>query len=125
MNTAPLALLVDDNTDSVEMYATYLRHIGFRVTSCASAAEGFSRSVGEEPDVVVADIRLPGGPDGLTLATQLRLDHRTRHIGIIVLTGDAYPADRVRAIAAGCDVFLTKPCLPTVLAEHARSLLAA
>jgi CheY-like chemotaxis protein len=120
-----VALLVEDNADAREMYVDFLSSVGFRVVAAESAVEGFASALAECPDVIITDVRLPGGLNGLTLATKLRLDVRTNHIPIIVLTGDAFAADRARALAAGCDVFLTKPCLPTVLADHARALIAA
>lgn len=119
-NLAPLALLVEDNTDLAELYAAFLEHVGFRVATAGNAAAGFITASTEQPHVIVVDVRLPGGPDGLTLAMKLRLDRRTRHIPIVVLTGDT--EHRARANAARCDAFLTKPCLPTVLAHHLRTL---
>jgi two-component system cell cycle response regulator DivK len=121
----PVALLVEDNADALDMYATFLASVGFRQLPAQSAVEGFTLALAERPDVIITDVRLPGKLDGLTFTTKLRLDVRTTHIPIIVLTGDAFAADRARALAAGCDVFLTKPCLPTVLADHARALIAA
>jgi two-component system cell cycle response regulator DivK len=122
-NDSPLALLVEDHCDTAEMYARYLEHAGFRVTVARTAAEAFLKAVNQAPAVVVTAVRLPDGPDGVTLAAKLRLDRRTNHLPIIVLTGDALTKDRNRAYAAGCDVFLTKPCSPLVLAEQARTLL--
>ena len=124
-NPAPLVLLVEDSVDSAEMYGTFLTHVGFRVTVATNAAEAFTKAVGEVPDVIVTDVRLPGGPDGLALAKKLRLDTRTTRLPIIVLTANAFDEDRARAYAAGCNLFLTKPCAPTALASSARALLCS
>jgi CheY-like chemotaxis protein len=122
---APVALLVEDHADVAEMYATFLTGVGFHVIVATTAADAFAQALAQHPAVIVADLRLPGGADGLQLSTKLRLDRRTTRIPIIMLAGSALPRDRDRALAAGCDVFLTKPCLPSVLADHVKTLLAA
>jgi len=74
-------------------------------------------------DAIVTGIFLSGLFDGLELVRRVRADERTRHKPIIVLTGCAFDEDRERARAAGCDVFLTKPCLPgTLVGELCRAL---
>ncbi len=105
------------------MYGVCLIRAGFRLLTAQSPTEGFALAVNEQPDVVIVDVRLRAGPDALTFTTKLRLDARTNQMRIIVLTGDAFATDRAKAIAAGCDVFLTKPCLPHVLTQHAQTLI--
>ena len=122
---APVVLLVEANEDERDMYAAFLRQAGFSLLTARSAGEAFSLAASLLPDLIIVDVRLPGGPDGLTLAAKLRVDARTRHIRIIAVTSDAFTTARDRALAAGCDVFLTKPCLPTVLTHHAQTLTAA
>jgi CheY-like chemotaxis protein len=121
----PVALLVEDNEDACDIYSAFLSHVGFDVLCARSANAAFQSAVNDRPDVIIADVRLPGGADGITLTVKLRLDLRTTKIPVIIVTSDALPKDRARALAAGCDVFLTKPCMPDVLAERARTLVAA
>lgn len=61
--------------------------------------------------------------DGVELVTRLKGDDGTKSIPVIVLTACAWQSDRDRA-AAGCEVFLTKPCLPDVLVREIRRVLA-
>jgi CheY-like chemotaxis protein len=63
--------------------------------------------------------------DGVELTARLRAAERTKHTPIILLTACAFQSDRERARHAGCDVFLTKPCLPSELVCEVRRLLAA
>jgi two-component system cell cycle response regulator DivK len=66
-------------------------------------------------DVVVTGIRVPGPFDGVELVRHLRTNATTQDRPIIVLTACAFTHDERRARAAGCDVFLRKPCYPEAL----------
>ena len=119
---APVVLLVQPNRDDREMYAEFLRHSGFTpvVVSSATAALSFA----SDADVIVTGLLLEGGMDGVELITRLRGgDRAKKKVTIIVLTSCAWTSERERARAAGCDVFLTKPCLPDVLVHEIRRRL--
>jgi CheY-like chemotaxis protein len=103
------------------MYAEYLRSKGFSVTEVDSTDAGLSAA--PAADLVVTAIRMPGTFDGIELVRRLRADERTRATPLIVLTACAFEPDQARAFAAGCDVFLPKPCLPEMLVEEARRLI--
>jgi CheY-like chemotaxis protein len=74
--------------------------------------------------IIVTGMLLPGHIDGLELIARLKSDERVRSIPIIVLTACAWDAERERAHAAGCDLFLTKPCPPHALVTEIRRLLS-
>lgn len=118
----PVALLVEDDQDTSDIYSVFLSRAGFDVLVTPSAEEAFRAAVAHRPGVIIADVRLPGNADGITLTAKLRLDARTTHTPIILVTADGLRSARERGLAAGCDVFLTKPCAPDLLADHARSL---
>ena len=67
------------------------------------------------PAVIIVDVQLPGDEDGLGLTARLKRDGGTRDLAVIVLTAGAFEKDRSAAVRAGCDRFLTKPCLPDAL----------
>lgn len=121
---SPVVLLVDDHSDSVEMYTVGLLGLGFQPVSATNAEDGFTRACECRPDVIVADMSLPGA-SGLDLTRQLREDARTKHAGIIVLSGHAVGSVPQEATLAGCDRFLLKPCLPDVLALEIHELLVS
>jgi CheY-like chemotaxis protein len=108
-------LLVDDSIDEREMYAEYLRDRGYCTLQAATAYDGFRMAADLAPAVVVTDIKLPGGEDGLALTARLKHDAATRAAAVIVLSAAVFPKDRTAASKAGCDRFLTKPCLPADL----------
>jgi CheY-like chemotaxis protein len=118
-----LALLVQPEHDDREMYAEFLDYQGVAALCVSSARQAMT--VALYADVIVTALRLPGGIHGVDLITWLKRDNRTRSIPIVVLTACAWNTERTRAETAGCDVFLSKPCLPGDLLRVLRRLLAS
>ena len=75
------------------------------------------------PDLVLMDLSLPG-MDGWEATRQLKSDERTRHIPVVALTGHALAGASEGAKRAGCDSFVTKPCLPDDLVVEVRRMLS-
>jgi len=118
----PLVLLVDDFQDNREMYAEFLRFSGLRVEEAANGHEALDKAFAFLPDLIVMDLSLPG-IDGWEATRRLKSDARTQHIPVLALTGHALAGYSEGAREAGCDGFVTKPCLPEDLfAEIARLL---
>jgi len=122
-STRPVVLLLQPERDDRAMYAEFLESRGFLTVCAATTAEAFALVPGA--DVVITAILLPGQMDGLEFVRRVRADHHTRDLPIIVLTAAAWDTERIRAIDAGCDVFLSKPCLPIDLLQEVRGLLAS
>jgi len=114
-------LLVEPPEDDRPMYAEFLRANGFSVTEVDSTDAGLSAA--ETADLIVTGVRMPGSFDGIELVRRLRDDERTKRKPLIVLTACTFEPDQSRAFAAGCDVFLPKPCLPEVLLKEAQRLM--
>ena len=76
----------------------------------------------EQPDLVLMDLGLPG-MDGWSAATRLKATQETRDIPIIALTAHAMSGDRERALAAGCDEYLSKPVDFDQLVHKIKSLI--
>lgn len=115
-------LIVDDVEDNRQIYAMFLRFQGFEVTAVADGLDALETAVTEIPDVVVMDLAIPG-IDGWEATRRLKRHRRTRAVPVIVLTGHALAGSKERAKEAGCDAFLTKPCLPEDLAREIRRVL--
>ena len=118
----PLALLVDDDLDTREMYGMYLRTSGFRVLLATNGIEAIELSEREHPDVIVMDLMMPH-LDGWEASRRLKADRRTRRIPIIACTGVGIGSSAERALDAGCEGYLTKPCLPEHLLAEIRRVL--
>jgi two-component system, cell cycle response regulator DivK len=118
----PLILVVDDYADNREMYAAYLKFQGLDVMEAANGAEALERAFERPPDLVVMDLSLPG-VDGWQATRTLKADPRTKDIPVIAVTGHALAGAPEHAAEAGCDGFLTKPCLPEDLLREIERML--
>lgn len=120
---SPVVLLVQPNDDSRAMYEEFLAHRGLSPVCPVDAAEALK--IAPDADVIVTGLLLPGAVDGYEFIKRLRNDGRTKAKPIVVLTAWAWQTERLRAQDAGCDLFLTKPCLPDELLRHIQKTLAA
>ena len=123
-NTQPLVLVVEDYQDAREMYAAYLSFSGYRVAEATNGIEAIEKTIDLLPDIILMDLALPR-MDGWEATRRLKLDERTRHIPIVALTGHALAGHAEGARQAGCDSFVTKPCLPDALVAEIQRMLAA
>jgi CheY-like chemotaxis protein len=120
--TKPAAtiLVVDDNPINLKLVADLLAFEGYRVLKAVDGEEAAHKVQEDPPDLILLDVDLPG-IDGLTLTKRLKGDPRTANIIIVAVTAFAMKGDRQRAIAAGCDAYVTKPIdtreLPAQVAE--------
>ena len=120
----PLILVVDDYQDAREMYAEYLQYSGFRVAEAKNGNEAVTQARSLRPDLILMDLSLPG-MDGWEATRVLKADEQTKHIPIVALTGHALAGASEGARKAGCDSFVTKPCLPDDLVVEVRRMLDA
>jgi CheY-like chemotaxis protein len=118
----PLVLVVEDYQDAREMYAAYLQFSGFEVAEAGNGIEAIEKTRELLPDIVLMDLALPR-MDGWEATRRLKNDELTRHIPIVALTGHALAGHAEGARDAGCDAFVTKPCLPDALVAEIRRLL--
>jgi CheY-like chemotaxis protein len=119
----PLVLVVDDYEDAREMYAEYLQYSGFRVAEARNGVEAMEKAFDLRPDVILMDLSLPV-MDGWEATRRLKADGRTRGIPVVALTGHALTGHSEGAKKAGCDAFVTKPCLPDALVTQVRKMLS-
>src|SRR5437870_13492373 len=118
----PRVLVVDDYPDAREMYGEYLEYSGYDVIQAANGVEALQRAVDEAPDIILMDLSLPV-MDGWEATRRLKADSRTATIPVVALTGHALAGISEGAKKAGCDAFVTKPCLPEDLVKEIRRVL--
>lgn len=119
----PLVLVVEDYQDAREMYAAYLQFSGYRVAEATNGLEAIEQATELLPDIILMDLALPK-MDGWEATRRLKLNDKTRHIPIVALTGHALAGHAEGARQAGCDSFVTKPCLPDALVAEIKRMLA-
>jgi two-component system cell cycle response regulator DivK len=121
-NARPRVLLVDDYPDAREMYSEYLQFSGFDVVEAANGMEALQSAIDRSPDIILMDLSLPV-MDGWEATRRLKADERTASIPVVALTGHALAGISEGAKKAGCDAFVTKPCLPEDLVKEIRRIL--
>lgn len=106
--TGAVILVVEDNDANLMLARAILERAGFQVGSARSAEEAKQELQRMTPDLIVMDIDLPG-QDGLSLTRELKAMAHTATIPIVALTAHAMRGDHERALAAGCDGYVSKP----------------
>src|SRR4026209_1316163 len=101
-------LIVEDNPANMTLAIFLLESAGHLVINATDAESGLTLARGEQPELILMDIQLPG-MDGLEATRQLKLDEATRGIPVIALTALAMKGGEERILAAGCDGYIAKP----------------
>lgn len=115
-------LVVDDETDIVEMIAYNLERNGFEVVTAHDGVAALELAQAEQPDLVILDLMLPG-IDGTEVARRLKSDPHTSGIPIIMLTARGEETDVVVGLTLGADDYVTKPFSMKILLARLNSVL--
>lgn len=107
-------LVIEDDSDSLELIAYLLRAFGHQVTTASTGTDGYKLAIEEKFDLIISDIQLPG-MDGLELVSRLKARPQTRYTPIITVTALAMVGDREKLLAAGFDGYISKPLAPETL----------
>src|SRR3954468_11771905 len=115
-------LIVDDTPVNLKLTRILLEHEGYEVRTASSAEEALELLKSFRPRLVLADIQMPG-VDGLEMTRRIKKDPRNRDMLVVALTALAMKGDEERAIAAGCDGYITKPIDTRALGDRIRGYL--
>ena len=94
----------------------------YEVLTAGDGVEGIGVAEHVHPDLILMDLSLPV-MDGWEATRRLKADDRTKHIPVLAVTGHALTGISEDAKRAGCDGFITKPCLPEDLTVEIRKVL--
>jgi two-component system, sensor histidine kinase and response regulator len=127
---APLILVADDVPANVELLFDQLDTLGFRTVAAYDGPSAVEAAFAHKPDLCILDVSMPAGElgvddrsTGFEVCRRIKRDPRTARIPVIFVTALNDTTDRVKAIEAGGDDFLTKPHNRLVLGARVRSLL--
>jgi signal transduction histidine kinase len=127
---APLILIADDVPANVELLIDQLHTLGYRTISAQDGPSALAACFEHRPELAILDVSMPAGDlgvddrsTGFEVCRRIKRDARSARIPVIFVTALNDTTDRVKAIEAGGDDFLTKPHNRMVLGARVRSLL--
>ena len=111
-------LVVEDEFLIRMVLADELRDVGYHVIEASTADEALEVLLGNTPDAIISDVKMPGSIDGLGLLTAVRIKFPS--LPVIIMSADAHPDV---AFAAGAKQFVAKPFKMEVIVEAVRQEL--
>ncbi len=101
-------LVVEDNMDNYELVRFVLERAGYDVFLAVNGRDGISAARLQKPDLILMDLSMPE-MDGWIAAEKIKADDATKSIPLYALTAHTLPRERLRAMNAGCDGYISKP----------------
>ena len=116
-------LIVDDQLEVRELVEVTMRVGDYQILKAKSGEEAIEIVKAEKPDLIILDIMMPGGMDGLEATRILKNDPETKDCKIIMLTAKGQEIDREKGIEAGADDYFIKPFSPLELIKKVEEFL--
>src|SRR5687768_4209654 len=124
----PKILLVEDNSMNMELATDLLEASGFEVISTRTGEAGIKLAQEAQPHLILMDLSLPG-MDGIEATKALKANPQTSNIPIVAVTAHAMKGDEQKALAVGCEGYITKPIdtrmFPVLVLQHLQRTTAA
>lgn len=115
-------LVVDDETNILELIKFNLEKDGHQVITTTSGEEGLRLAKIEQPDLIILDVMLPE-PDGLEVCRRLRSDQVTSMVPVLMVSARDDTLDRVMGLEMGADDYIPKPFSPRELSARVKAAL--
>ena len=116
----PTIVVVEDDPHIADLVDLYLREAGYRVTLVADGDRALQQIRARQPQLVVLDVGLPGGKDGIAVCRELR---RSSDVPVLMLTARDAELDRVIGFEVGADDYVTKPFSPRELVARVKAII--
>ncbi len=116
-------LIIEDNKEMLNYLTQKFEHY-YEVFTASSGTEGLSMAYEQIPDLIISDIIMPG-ISGKELSNKLKLDLRTSHIPLILLTAQGSIEQQITGIQSKADVYITKPFNFEYLLANVENLISS
>jgi two-component system, cell cycle response regulator DivK len=115
-------LVVEDQEDNRQILRDLLGNAGYELVETVDGEQALAAYAKQRPDLILMDIQLPV-MDGYETTRRIRTDPESKGIPIIAVTSYALAGDEAKALAAGCNDYITKPYSPRALLAKVRDFL--
>jgi len=115
-------LVVEDEEDNRQILRDLLTKAGYEMTEAVNGEEALAEVARQRPDLILMDIHLPV-MDGYETTRRIRIKPDLKSVPIIAVTSYALAGDESKALASGCDAYVSKPYSPRQLLEKIREYL--
>lgn len=116
-------LIVDDRLEVRELVEVTLRVKDYSILQASSGEAALETVKAEKPDLILMDIMMPGGMDGLEATRIIKNDPESKDCTVIILTAKGQQADREKGLEAGADDYFVKPFSPLDLIRKVEEVL--
>jgi len=116
-------LVVEDNLETRELLSYNLKNAGYAVRQAGDGQKALELAARARPDLILLDVMLPGGLDGLEVCRRLKQDERTRPVPVIMLTALGDELDRIVGLELGAEDYVPKPFSPRELLLRIKAVL--
>ena len=116
-------LVVEDQEDNRQILRDLLGNAGYELIEAENGEEALAAVARQRPDLILMDIQLPV-MDGYEATRRIRTNPDLKSVPIIAVTSYALAGDESKALAAGCDAYVSKPYSPRQLLAKVREHLA-
>ncbi len=115
-------LIADDNVPNVELLEAYLTDVDCEIAIAHDGQQTLDQVTRFQPDLILLDIMMPK-LSGFEVCKKVKQDPATRNIMVLMVTALNEPGDIERAVAVGCDDFLSKPINKHELLKRVANML--
>ena len=116
-------LIVDDQSEIRELLDITLKSENYDIFQAESGQKAIEIAKREKMDLIIMDIAIPGGIEGIETTQILKNDPETKNCKIIMLTGRGIETNRKKSLDAGADDFFAKPFSPLALIKKVEEVL--
>jgi two-component system phosphate regulon response regulator PhoB len=117
-------LIVEDQDEIRELIRVTLEFDDYEIDEAPNGDIGLSKAASFRPDLILLDVMMPGGLNGLQVCEKVKADPVMRSSKVILLTARGQESDRQAGLNAGADEYLIKPFSPMDLMKVIDKVLA-